>query len=126
MRLTGPLKLEFGDWGPDVGRVAILLEPLTWRGITVPAGFMTDGASVPRILWWFLPPWGDRATRAAIIHDFACDMLKAGTPVPGGETRAGCDGLFLAALLDLEVAPWRARLCWAGVRAYSIFVEHAA
>ncbi len=53
---TGPLRLDFGDWGSGVGRIAILLEPLTWRGITVPTGFMTDGASVPRILWAWLPP----------------------------------------------------------------------
>jgi hypothetical protein len=47
------IKLEFGDWGADVGRIAILLEPMTLCGITVPDGVMSDGASVPRLLWWF-------------------------------------------------------------------------
>lgn len=118
---TGRLRLDFGDWGAGVGRVAILLEPVSWRGITLPAGFMSDGATVPRFLWWFLPPWGDAATVAALIHDFACDSLKAGNPVAGGPTRAACDALFREALLDVGVAAWRAWLCWSGVRAYSLY-----
>lgn len=126
MTFTGRLKLDFGDWGAKVGRIAILLEPVGWRGITLPSGFMSDGASVPRFLWWFLPPWGDRATVAALVHDFACDSLKSGAPVPGGETRAKCDGLFRDALHELGVARWRAWLCWAGVRAYSIFFDRSA
>lgn len=120
MSFAGRLVLDFGDWGPSVGRIAILLAPVEWRGIRLPAGFMSDGASVPRFLWWFLPPWGDVSTVAALIHDFACDSLKAGEPLPGGSTRAACDRLFREALSDLRVAHWRAWLCWAGVRAYSI------
>ena len=120
------IKLEFGDWGPEVGRIAILLDPMTLCGITVPAGAMSDGASVPRLLWWFLPPWGDAATPAAILHDFTCDELAAGRPLNDGRTRAACDGLFRKALMALGSAPWRAWLCWAGVRAYSIlFVRKA-
>jgi hypothetical protein len=37
--------------------------------ITIPAGFWTDGASVPRPLWGIIPPWG-RYGRAAVIHDY--------------------------------------------------------
>lgn len=37
--------------------------------ITVPAGFVTDFASVPRIFWNILPPWGQYG-KAAIIHDY--------------------------------------------------------
>jgi hypothetical protein len=116
---SGSLQLDFGDWGKDVGRIAILLAPITWRGITVPKGFMTDGASMPRPLWWFLPPWGDRATVAAVFHDFACEALKAGAAVVDGENRPACDRLFRLALSDLGVAAWRCWLCYFGVRAYS-------
>lgn len=117
---AGRLRLDFGDWGAGVGRIAILLEPVSWRGILLPAGFMSDGASVPRVLWWFLPPWGDVSTVAALVHDFACDSLKAGAPVPGGATRSGCDRLFRDALISTGVPAWRAWVCWSGVRAYSI------
>jgi len=37
--------------------------------IDVPAGFLTDFASVPRLLWTFFPRWG-RYGNAAVIHDF--------------------------------------------------------
>ena len=37
--------------------------------VNVPALFMTDFASVPRLLWAVLPRWG-RYGNAAVIHDF--------------------------------------------------------
>ncbi|QYR65715.1 DUF1353 domain-containing protein [Fusobacterium animalis] len=43
--------------------------------ITVPKGFITDLASVPRILWIFFPPFG-KYTRAAIIHDYLYSELN--------------------------------------------------
>lgn len=113
------VQLDFGDWGAS-GRMAVLMAPLVWRDVTVPAGFISDGATVPRWLWWFLPAWGDQATPAAIIHDFLCDALDRGTPTAGATTRAECDRLFREALLDLGLAAWRAWLCWAGVRLFSV------
>ena len=40
--------------------------------ITIPKGFIWDLSSVPRILWWALPPDGDFAI-AYTIHDFLYD-----------------------------------------------------
>lgn len=37
--------------------------------ITIPQGFITDLASVPRIVWWLIPPYGTY-TINAIIHDY--------------------------------------------------------
>lgn len=122
--LTGALRLEFGDWGPEVGRIAMLLAELRWRcggvDVVVPAGTMSDGATVPRPLWWFLPPWGDRGTAAAILHDYLCEALDRGAPAPGCATRSACDRQFRLAATSLGVAPWRATLAWLGVRAYSL------
>jgi len=42
------------------------------RLITVPAGYRTDFASIPRLVWPLLPPVG-RGGKAAIIHDWLCD-----------------------------------------------------
>jgi hypothetical protein len=121
---TGSLQLDFGDW-QKAGRIAITLAPVSWSdaglAVAIPVGFMSDGASVPRLLWWFLPPWGDRATFAALLHDYLLDRLQGFEP--GGPillTRKECDGQFLAALLVLKVARWRAYLAWAGVRLHSI------
>ena len=56
------------------GRTAILHDDLSYTTkdkwvITVPAGFETDYASIPRPLWTILPPRG-KYNRPAIIHDF--------------------------------------------------------
>lgn len=40
--------------------------------ISVPAGFVTDLATVPRIFWSVMPPDGKYA-KAAIIHDYLYD-----------------------------------------------------
>lgn len=37
--------------------------------ITIPAGFKTDLASVPKFLWGFFPPFG-KGLLAYIIHDY--------------------------------------------------------
>jgi hypothetical protein len=38
--------------------------------IVVPQGFLTDGASIPRLLWWLISPFGP-LLEGAILHDFA-------------------------------------------------------
>src|SRR6056297_1245439 len=40
------------------------------REFVVPAGFISDGASTPRFLWWAFPPSYAPAARAAIVHDY--------------------------------------------------------
>ena len=42
--------------------------------IVVPQGYLTDGASVPRVFWSFFPPWG-RYGQAAVLHDWLCEYL---------------------------------------------------
>lgn len=42
--------------------------------VYVPAGYLTDGASVPRPFWSLIPPWG-RYGQAAVVHDFLVDQL---------------------------------------------------
>ena len=42
--------------------------------ITVPAGFATDGASIPRIFWNIFEPFG-AYFHAALIHDFCYSNL---------------------------------------------------
>ena len=46
-----------------------LEHPLYLAGVAVPAGFVTDGASVPRCFWWLFPPVG-RYFLAAVVHDW--------------------------------------------------------
>lgn len=36
---------------------------------TLKKGFDTDGASIPRFLWWFTNPWDSEVVVGAFIHD---------------------------------------------------------
>ena len=38
--------------------------------IVVPNGFVTDFASVPRPLWWLVPPQDSRIAIPALVHDY--------------------------------------------------------
>jgi hypothetical protein len=71
--------------------------------ITVPAGYLTDGASVPRVFWSLLPPWGAYG-QAAVVHDLLCEYLSVveqGKPKP--ITRARADEIFDEAMRVLDV-----------------------
>lgn len=73
--------------------------------VEVPLGFETDGASVPKVLWWILPPFG-KYGQAAVVHDKLYRdgiLLVDGKPVR--VTRAKADAIFLEAMGVLKVSP---------------------
>lgn len=76
--------------------------------ITVPVGFETDLASVPRLPVVYLLT-GATGNEAAVIHDYLYTMQPC--------TRAQADEVFYEALLAAGAPRWRAWLMWAGVRA---------
>ena len=51
---------------------------IKYKDVTVPKGFITNGASIPRILWNFIPPNKSDVIPAIIVHDYLCsfDMYK--------------------------------------------------
>jgi hypothetical protein len=89
--------------------------PLVYRGrrdeFTVPAGFRTDFASVPRVAVWLIPRFG-RYTPAAILHDWLCTVGIA----TGQVTSREADGLFRRIMRESGVPVLRRWLMWAGVR----------
>jgi hypothetical protein len=79
--------------------------------IEVPAGYVTDFASVPRIAVWLIPRFG-RYTVAAILHDrLLTDCLGVGMV-----TARDADRLFREALREVGTPPVRRWLMWTGVR----------
>jgi len=74
----------------------------------IPAGFVTDGASVPRGLWNLFPPFG-RYNKAALLHDW---LYQFGTM-----TRAQADWVFLEAMKELGVGLLTRWAMYSGVRA---------
>jgi len=69
--------------------------------IMIPAGFVTDFASVPRFLWSFVPPIG-KFNLAALVHDY-CYVTQY---------RAGYIGMKKAKqFADKEFYYWMRVLC---------------
>lgn len=95
------------------GNVFTLVHPISSSGITVPAGFESDGASVPRLLWGAVFPRDDRqALFAAIMHDY---IYRVHPPKWG---RADADELFLY-LMQQGGVPYARRIrAYAGVRLF--------
>ena len=80
------------------------------RAVIVPAGFVTDFASVPRIpLAYEL--CGAKANKASVIHDY---LYSVGNIC----TRAQADAVFKEAMQISGVPAWRRNIMWAGVRAF--------
>lgn len=75
----------------------------------VPPNFKTDGASVPRVMWHLLPPFG-RYLKAAVIHDY----LYVTRPV----SRKDADGIFRRIMREAGVSKPKRYIMWAAVRVF--------
>ncbi|EJM0852372.1 DUF1353 domain-containing protein [Salmonella enterica] len=77
--------------------------------IEVPAGFVTDLATIPRIFWAFMPPDGKYA-KAAIIHDYLYDNAL--------RTKQEADRIFLDGMTVLGVPQWKRIIMYYAVRLF--------
>lgn len=94
------------------GREWRVRAPLTYirhdgEAITVPTGFVTDLASIPRIFHSLIPVNGPHSP-AAIIHDWLYETQTF--------LRKEADEIFLEAMRDLGVSWLRRSLMYSAVR----------
>lgn len=90
-------------WGPDTGGDLRKIE------VTVPEGFVTDLASIPRAFWSIRRPEGRHAF-AAVVHDF---LYWTQT-----KTRVEADNIFKQAMLDSRVGTLEAESLYQAVRQF--------
>ena len=76
----------------------------------IPVGFITDFASVPRPLWWFISPTDKTVIRASLLHDY---LYRTGS-----RTRKDADYLFHLKLLEDGTPRWKAKLMYLAVRIF--------
>lgn len=111
-----PDALKVQDGGIIGGtRVFRLLDRYRYRSslgtVTVPTGFLTDGASIPRVFWSVLEPFGPWFP-AAIIHDF---LYTQGNRA---YTRLEADVIFKEAMFNLHLDWPRREMIYRAVRAF--------
>lgn len=91
-----------------------LAAPLIWQDslgvIVVPAGFVYDGASVPRVLSSIVPRFGGRYDRATALHDYLYTS--------GFLSRKDSDKVFYEALRSDKVRWVQARILYYAVRLF--------
>jgi hypothetical protein len=92
--------------------------------ITVPKGYITDLASIPRIVWTLSGLTPDGLYRAAaLVHDYIYGMHLHGTEysvLPGSVilTRSECDSIFLELIKDSGESPWKYEAMFYSVRVF--------
>ena len=82
--------------------------------LVVPVGFETDFASIPRFARLLIPKLG-RYNKAAVLHDWLYREL-ASRFIPSSNPRKLADMIFLDAMIDLGVKPWKRTLMYWAVR----------
>lgn len=85
-----------------------LFNALHLCGYKVPSGFVSDGATVPRILWSVFPPAGPYFW-AAVLHDY---LLKT------GHNRLDADKQFRLACIEEGVSTVVTNITFIGVVVY--------
>lgn len=78
--------------------------------ISVPEGYVTDFASIPRIVWPIVSPI-DEYAKAAVVHDWL--------HVRGYFDRATTDNIFNEAMIVLDVPKWKRLLVYNSVKYFS-------
>lgn len=79
--------------------------------VTVPAGFITDGASIPRIFWNILAPFGEYF-EAAVIHDYLY------SPHNRRFRREQADEIFKEAMFNVGIGWLKRETIYRAVRAF--------
>jgi len=110
--LGAPLSLlRFAD------AVYVLTKPIAWapnpgqphKGVEVPAGFVTDFGSLPRVFWSLLRP-SDEYAYAAVIHDYLYWTQD--------RSREESDQVFRLVMEDLSISPTMILTVYQAVRSF--------
>lgn len=80
--------------------------------IKIPAGYMTNGADIPRVFWSLFPPNSPEYLSAVVIHDFLCDRARK------KEDFRQADEIFYEMLKELGVSKIKAITFYLSVRLY--------
>ena len=128
--LSRPLSYQ---WDYDAGVDEISLKTvgisIKEHKIVVNEGFITDLASVPRIIWNIIAPWD--IARAAIIHDFLYKRIRqyragrnSGLGTENKEivrtAKKAADDVFLMGMKDADpsVSTWKIYSAYYAVRMF--------
>lgn len=86
--------------------------------VTIPPGYVFDGATIPRFVWSVIGhPYDPTYVLAACVHDWYCDTAER---VKDYQLRVIGDAVFFSLLARAGVAEWRRLLMYSAVRLNSL------
>lgn len=111
-------------WNTRPGFRYYLGEKGSKRWVDVETNFVTDGATIPRFLWWLLPPIGEY-TQCTTLHDKLCSTyyiieLQDGVEQRVPVTRKVIDQILRESMDVMEVTPWKKHVIMAGVNLHRV------
>ena len=77
---------------PTTDNKYLIEQKIIYKDITIPKGYKTNGANVPRLFWSIIPPFKPKYLPAVIVHDYLCDA----------EEYVKADKYFKEILLNIE------------------------
>jgi len=95
----------------------VLTKPLKFDGITIPEGFVTDGASAPNVAASIAPPMGFAGAAAAVLHDWFYSLDSGKSNI----SRKEADKIFYETMRSCGVGYFRAKAIYWAVRAGGSF-----
>ena len=104
-------KYQLSEFTPYTYKTLAELSYTTNKYITytVPIGFVTDGASIPKLFWSLVgSPFTGLYRRAALIHDYLYAIQTT--------KRSYADKVFLECMKVLKVGWWKRRIMYMAVR----------
>lgn len=117
---TDYIEVRIYRWKKNDSDMNEVLTPLVYEWTdgtiyTVPKGFKTNFASIPKIFRCFIEPTG-KWTNASVLHDAMYDFgYKLGV------SRKKADKIFFDAMIDSHVSRITANIMWFCVRAFAYF-----
>lgn len=62
---------------PSLDNTFIVAKPFRVNSsLTIPKGYKTNGANIPRVFWFIIPPFKPKYLPAVVVHDFLCDKER--------------------------------------------------
>ena len=80
---------------------------------TIGAGFITNGADVPRVAWSYQPPNDPDILPAVVVHDYYCQQKQY----------ALADRLFLEIMHKLDISNGKAKMLYRCVNGYTKYIR---
>ncbi|WP_162794178.1 DUF1353 domain-containing protein [Runella rosea] len=99
------------DWWEVVQPVRVRCSLNDYGRFMIPAGYVSDFASVPQLFFWLIPPHG-RTANACVVHDY----LYEHKPVKA--TRREVDLFWRELLKQCNVPAWQVWIMYGYVRAF--------